>query len=56
MYMENVNDSIPKIPKIYKCETCHISTSNKKDYNKHISTAKHQKLILINNELKLLTK
>ena len=49
--MENVNGFIPKIPKLYKCDTCYIYTSNKKDYNKHISTTKHQKLILINHEL-----
>jgi len=40
-----------KIPKIYKCETCHVTTSNKKDYNKHLSTAKHNKLISVNPEL-----
>jgi len=39
------------IPAVYKCDTCHISTSNKKDYTKHISTVKHQKLILGKNEL-----
>jgi len=49
--MENVNVFVPKIPKLYKCDTCYIYTSNKKDYNKHISTTKHQKLILINHEL-----
>jgi len=49
--MANVNKSVPKIPKIYKCETCDVSTSSKKDYTKHISTAKHKKLILVNPEL-----
>jgi hypothetical protein len=36
-----------KWPRKYKCETCHLSTRNKKDYNKHMSTAKHKKLILM---------
>lgn len=31
-----------KIPKLFHCETCDYNTSNKKDYNKHCSTAKHQ--------------
>jgi len=30
-----------KIPK-YTCELCHIETNNKKDYNKHLTTRKHQ--------------
>ena len=29
-----------KIPK-YACEVCHIKTNNKKDYEKHLLTAKH---------------
>ena len=33
----------PKIPKVYNCENCHIVTSNKKDYSKHLLTAKHLK-------------
>jgi len=32
-----------KISKIYKCEKCHLITGNKKDYAKHILTAKHLK-------------
>ena len=34
----------PKIPKKYDCEVCDYHTSNKKDYMKHISTAKHKTL------------
>ena len=34
--------SIPKIPKEYTCKYCHYYTCNKKDYNKHILTLKHQ--------------
>jgi len=33
----------PKIPK-YDCDICHTKTSNKKDYEKHLLTAKHLKL------------
>ena len=34
----------PKIPLKYVCETCHYTTCNKKDYNKHLLTDKHKKL------------
>ena len=34
---------IPKIPKFY-CEKCDTCTNNKKDYNKHLLTAKHKKI------------
>jgi hypothetical protein len=30
-----------KIPEQFLCEICDYNTSNKKDYNKHLSTAKH---------------
>jgi len=33
----------PKIPKIFECRCCNYNTSNKKDYNKHLLTAKHKK-------------
>ena len=33
----------PKIPLKYACEACDYSTSNKKDYNKHLLTDKHKK-------------
>jgi hypothetical protein len=33
----------PKIPKVYACENCHLITSNKKDYTKHLLTSKHLK-------------
>jgi len=36
---------IPKIPKMYSCECCNYTTSNKKDNLKHILTLKHQKLV-----------
>jgi uncharacterized C2H2 Zn-finger protein len=34
--------NIPKIPKLFCCEKCNYTCSNKKDYNKHILTAKHK--------------
>ena len=33
-----------KIPNIFECKKCTYCTSSKKDYNKHLSTAKHRKL------------
>jgi hypothetical protein len=35
---------VPKNPLIFECKFCHYNTSNKKDYNKHTSTQKHQML------------
>ena len=34
----------PKNPKSYRCDNCDFDTSNKKDYNRHLLTAKHIKL------------
>ena len=41
--MTKANDIIkpPKTPKKYTCNACHLITRNKKDYNKHLITAKH---------------
>jgi hypothetical protein len=39
-----VKKSPKKIPKIYECTFCNYHTSNKKDYNKHLTTAKHEKI------------
>jgi hypothetical protein len=33
----------PKNPKIYICETCDFKCCNKKDYTRHLLTAKHQR-------------
>ena len=41
---EMLTSKSPKIPKKYDCEVCDYHTSNKKDYMKHISTAKHKTL------------
>ena len=32
----------PKNPKILYCENCNFKCINKKDYNRHLNTAKHQ--------------
>ena len=42
--MEMVTEFQIKIPK-YECENCDIKTNNKKDFEKHILTAKHMKLV-----------
>ena len=34
---------------LYSCEICHFTTSNKKDYNRHITTRKHSRLINANH-------
>ena len=41
---------MPKMPKYMFCETCHFKCSKLSNYNKHISTRKHQ-LLINNNEL-----
>jgi len=35
-------EKTPKNPKEFDCEECNFNCSNKKDYNRHILTAKHQ--------------
>jgi len=40
----NPNKNIPKNPQRFSCEICHYATSNKKDWNKHTDTIKHQNL------------
>jgi len=34
----------PKTPHVFVCITCDFKCSNKKDYNRHLSTAKHNKM------------
>ena len=41
----------PKIPKKFECVQCNYICSNKKDYNKHILTIKHQRLT--NTDIKI---
>ena len=40
----------PKIPKKFFCEECNYSTSNKKDYDKHLLTAKHKNRTILNKK------
>ena len=40
----------PKTPKKYDCEHCYFNCSNKKDYHRHILTAKHQMLTNANEK------
>ena len=42
----------PKTPKTYSCEYCDFICSNKKDYNRHVLTAKHQMLSNANEKAK----
>ena len=46
----NPNLKNPKIPKVFCCEYCHFSTSNKKDYSRHLSTDKHLDLTNTNKK------
>ena len=46
-----LTDISQKIPKYY-CENCKTKTGNKKDYERHLATAKHQNNTSVN---KLLT-
>ena len=39
-----------KTPRIYTCDCCGFKCSNKKDYNRHILTAKHKMLINANEK------
>ena len=45
-----LTDFSPIFPK-YCCDICNIKTNNKKDYEKHILSAKHSKLTHVNKEL-----
>jgi hypothetical protein len=49
----NPSQKTQKIPKKIICEFCHYRTSNKKDYNKHLTTLKHMNTIntITNNNL-----
>ena len=41
--MQNGNKKSAKIRKKYLCKVCDFLSSNKKDFNRHILTAKHKK-------------
>ena len=36
------NEKSPKIPKIFLCDSCDYTTSNRKDFDKHKMTLKHK--------------
>jgi hypothetical protein len=50
IYIKMLTKITQNIPK-YFCEYCNIKTNNKKDYEKHIMTAKHSKLTNVNKML-----
>jgi len=41
----------PKNPLHFECEKCAYVTSNKKDYTKHLTTAKHKKLTMLTEKI-----
>jgi hypothetical protein len=48
----NANKNPQKIPNFFSCNICNYNTSNKKDFNKHLSTLKHSRLINANKNPK----
>ncbi len=46
-----IDKKIPKNPQKYICKECNYNTSNKKDYNKHITTRKHLLLTDIDEKI-----
>jgi hypothetical protein len=42
LYYEMFTTKTPKNPKQYPCDNCNFKCSNKKDYNRHLLTAKHK--------------
>ena len=45
--LTNITQITPK----YSCEICNFKTHNKKDYDKHLLTRKHEKNSFVNNQL-----
>jgi len=45
-----ITKKTPKNPKIFFCESCKFKCSNKKDYNRHLLTAKHKMITNGNNK------
>ena len=50
------NDNTQQNPKKFNCEDCKFRCSNKKDYNRHILTAKHTLRINMNEKNPINTK
>ena len=44
----------PKTPVTYRCDICDFISSNKKDYNRHLMTRKHKRLMNATNETEVL--
>jgi uncharacterized C2H2 Zn-finger protein len=42
--LTNLTEKTPTLPLIFECKKCNFTSSNKKDYSRHILTAKHQNL------------
>ena len=45
-----VDNKNPKKPKSFYCEKCNFKCSNKKDFNRHIMTAKHSRLTIVDGK------
>ena len=46
------NKKTPKNPPIFICEKCDFECSNKKDYKRHLGTAKHKRIKMDKNGIK----
>ena len=46
------NKKTPKNPTIFICEKCDFKSSNKKDYKRHLGTAKHKRIKMDKNGIK----
>ena len=44
------NENVPKVPDIYECKNCHYNTSRLSQYERHLLTEKHIRLINANQE------
>lgn len=42
------NENLSKINCAFYCNLCHYGTSKKGNYNNHIMTTKHQKILIFN--------
>ena len=49
--LTNVDKKSEKIRKIFHCKYCDYTTSDKKDYNKHLLTAKHKRLTNVDKKM-----
>ncbi len=57
LYQEMANFSplsTPKNPVTYMCDICDFVSSNKKDYNRHLMTRKHKRLMNATNKTEVL--